>query len=126
MHLKPFMAFSLILMAFFSHHTSAQIAAASLFKEMRSQNPAVISQRPAATFSALLKKDMVEKEQTTESGAVVGTSDIDINSAMFFYGGKGGGLTSEVFGELSSGTKDDKVTIFSQTSEVSSEDGFIC
>lgn len=88
-----------------------QIASASLFREMRSQNPAVITQRPAATFSMALKKDMVEKEQDVSGDSLYtsSTSDVDITTYSFFYGGKGGGLTSEVSGEMSSGTKDDSV-----------------
>lgn len=105
----------------FSRNGHSQIAAASLFKEMRAQNPAVISQRPAGTFSALLKKDMVEKEQSNTSGATVATSDIDITSAMFFYGGKGGGLTSEISGELATGTKDDSVNNLGASSTVKNE-----
>lgn len=88
---------------------------------MRAQNPAVISQRPAATFSALLKKDMVKKEQSSEDGTVVGNSDIDITSGMFFYGGKGGGLTSEISGELSTGSKEDTSDLYTPGQAVKTE-----
>jgi hypothetical protein len=95
----------------FSSASFAQIASASLFREMRSQNPAVITQRPAATFSMAVKKDMVEKEQDVSGDALYtnSASDIDITTGSFFYGGKGGGLTSEISGELSTGSKDDNV-----------------
>lgn len=88
----------------------AQIASASLFREMRSQNPAVITQRPAATLSIALKRDQVDKEQdVTGTTYTESTSDIGITTSSFFYGGKGGGITTEFSGELSSGKKTDKV-----------------
>ncbi|MCF8059917.1 MAG: hypothetical protein K9K67_11510 [Bacteriovoracaceae bacterium] len=96
-----------------SSSSFAQIASASLFKEMMSQNPAVISQRPAATLSMALRRDSVDKEQDVTNSALYteSKSEIDITNYSFFYGGKGGkGITTEVSGEISSGEKKDTVT----------------
>ncbi|PIP88974.1 MAG: hypothetical protein COW01_15415 [Bdellovibrionales bacterium CG12_big_fil_rev_8_21_14_0_65_38_15] len=91
--------------------TYAQVASGSLFRSMRSENPAVISERPAATFGAAYKMDKVEKKQTPTGSITKSESEIDITTASFFYGGKGGGaFTMEVSGELGSGEKTDSVT----------------
>lgn len=89
----------------------AQIASASLFRQMRSQNPAVILKRPAATLSFAIKKDLVEKNQEVSGSSISSsTSDIDITTTSFFYGGKGKVFNVEIQGELSSGEKVDKVS----------------
>ncbi len=91
--------------------TYAQVASGSLFRSMRSENPAVISERPAAAFGASYKIDKVEKTQATTGQITKSESEIDISTASFFYGGKGGGaFTTEISGELGSGEKTDKVT----------------
>lgn len=73
----------------------------------------MISQRPAATFSLAVKKDMVEKVQETAGTAYTNSkADVDITNTSFFYGGKGGGFTSEVLGEMASGKKDDNVATY--------------
>ncbi len=92
----------------------ASMTSASIFKEMQSTNPGVISGRTAATFSALVKKDQITIEQSDLSAGPLGAgssfeSSIDIINYSAFYGGKGGGLTTEIFAETGSGGKNDKI-----------------
>ena len=102
---------STLLFIAFSSSSFAQVSSGSLFRSMRSENPAVISERPAATFAASYKIDKVEKKQTPTGAVTKSESEIDISTASFFYGGKGGGFfTTEISGELGSGEKTDKVT----------------
>ena len=91
------------------------ITSASIFKESMSTNPGVISNRPAATFSILGKKDHIEIEQADLSAGVLGPgskfeSSIDVTNYSAFYGGKGGGMTTEVLFETGAGGKTDKLT----------------
>jgi len=103
----------LLLLSFFllPYLVNAQMATGSIFRTMRSENPAVISERPAATFGAMFKMDNVEKTQETTGALSSSSSEISISNFSFFYGGKGGkGVTSEIFGEVGSGEKTDNVT----------------
>lgn len=98
-----------------SHQAFSSITSASIFKESKSTNPGVISQRPAATLSMLGKKDTIKIEQADLSAGVLGSgskfeSSIDIINYSLFYGGKGGGITSEVLFETGAGGKTDKLT----------------
>lgn len=107
--------------SFISFNLFAQIASSSLFKEMRSENPAIIQERKAATFSLKAKQDNVTKEQDASSPLDSSESDISITTTSFFYGGKGGGLTSEFSGEIASGTKEDSLVVSGTDYEVKQE-----
>lgn len=100
-----------IVMILSCHNIYSQVAAGSLFRSMRSENPAVISERPAATLGLQFKMDKVEKTQDTTGGITSSESEVDITNTSFFYGGKGGGaFTTEISGEKGSGEKNDAVT----------------
>lgn len=115
-----FLFLTLFLYSPLSH---AQIATSSIFKEMRSENPAVISKRPAATFSALAKADRVDKTQAVDGTTITkSTSEIDINTYSFFYGGAGGkGITTEINGEIGDGTKKDIVETSGSSANVTTQ-----
>jgi len=101
----------------------AQVASGSLFRSMKSENPAVISERPAATIALNLKKDSVDKKQEPTGPITSSVSDIEITTSSFFYGGKGGkGITTEIYAELGSGTKEDTVTIGSDETQKAESD----
>ncbi|WP_127716673.1 hypothetical protein [Halobacteriovorax sp. HLS] len=105
-------------LVFSANQSLANISSASMFKEMRALNPAVISQRPAGTFAAMIKKDLVDKEQVVPNGS--STSEIDITNLSLFYGGKGGkGITTELSAEIGTGTKDDNVNQSGAVQQVS-------
>ena len=96
----------------FTTPSFAQMAAGSIFKDMMSINPAVIHERPAATFSLKARHDQVKKNQDVNDGAFdSSTTDATITNGTFFYGGKGGhGLTTEVRAEYGTGSMTEKVT----------------
>ncbi len=85
-----------------------QVTGPSLFKETKSLNPAVVSQRRARVLSINGKKEQIEKKQDLNriSGGSTATSEVDLNRITAFYGGKGSsGLTSEIFLDTSSGSR---------------------
>lgn len=99
---------SLTTMLIYFNYAHAQMATGSLFKEMRSINPATVSQRPAATFSMVAAMDESKKEQDTSKlygPGYTASTDGKISSYKAFYGGKNGGiLTSEINFDISTGT----------------------
>lgn len=105
--MKSFLLLPLLLC---SVSAQAQMASASIFRSMSAENPAVISERPAATIALLFKRDSIEKKQDTVAPITSSESEIEINNSTFFYGGKGGGaFTMELYGEMANGTKEDTV-----------------
>lgn len=86
------------------------MASASLFREMKSINPATISRRPAAAFSMLLSMDKSKKVQDTSSlygPGFTASTEGKISAYRVYYGGKGGKgrgvITSEIIAEVSTG-----------------------
>lgn len=90
----------------FSFNSFAQMANSSIFSEMKSINPAVISLRPAGTFATYVKFDKSTKEQDLSSNHGPGASSKEkgsLTSLNVFYGGKGGGITLETMADISTG-----------------------
>ncbi|MGE3610566.1 MAG: hypothetical protein AB7I27_13330 [Bacteriovoracaceae bacterium] len=108
----------------------AQMTLPSVFPDMRSVNPAVIALRKSGQIKLGGQTDKIEKEQkvnTINGGSFVYTdnSDINLNNANFFRGGKGGGLTSELYVDATTGKRESTITDASQnistfTTDVSS------
>ncbi len=96
----------------FSTSSYAQMASSSIFREMRAENPAVISLRPAAVVSLAASMDKIKKEKNIESMYGAGaksTEDISVTGGELYWGGKGPGLTTELLGEVASGQKKSKL-----------------
>jgi hypothetical protein len=91
------------------------MANASLFGEMKSDNPAVISRRKAGQITGIISKDKIKSTQElkTAAGFSVDASSegkIDLNSVNFFRGGQGGGLTTEISVDYTTGEKTETLT----------------
>lgn len=100
-----------LVLLFLSPSVFANMTSPSLFKDMMSSNPGTISGRTAATFSASARKDKIIIDQDL-TGSSLGTGAVyegvvNINNFRAFYGGKGGGLTSEILFEQGSGGRTD-------------------
>lgn len=107
-----------ILCLLFSLKASAEISGTSLFKETKSINPAVVSGRRESVISVSGSKEQIAKSQSLNEN--YGNSDVkievDMNRLTSFYGGKaGGGITTELFIDISSGAK--KTSVSSESSE---------
>jgi len=107
----------------FSLNSFANITSASIFREMQSTNPGVISNRQAATFSVLAKKDdiKIEQEDISSIGLPAGSSyesNINVSNYSLFYGGKGKGLTTEFFAETGAGGKKDTINEVTSVTEL--------
>ncbi|EQC43672.1 hypothetical protein [Bacteriovorax sp. Seq25_V] len=88
--------------------THASLTSASMFKEMISTNPGVISGRTSRALSFLAKKDDIKITQKDLSAGAAGAGSsyeatVEITNFSGFYGGAGGGPTLEIFGETGSG-----------------------
>jgi hypothetical protein len=109
---------SLMLLAFVSYNVHAQVTGPSFFPQMKAVNPAAINGRTIGMFSAGALKDQITKDQdistptaSTQGGSGFGSgstakTEIDLTRFQAFYGGKGGGLTTEFTANNASGTKD--------------------
>lgn len=94
---------------------NAQMSRASVFPEMRSLNPAVISSRSLGSYKLSGSYTTIEKEQkvTNLDGNPFifnEKGDITLSNVNFFRGGKGGGLTSELVIDHTTGERDSKVS----------------
>lgn len=106
----------------FSQLCYGQIASNSLFREMKSVNPAVISHRPAAILAITGSVDKIKKTQDISSmygDGATNTSNIKVQGGKLFYGGKGPGFTNEIFFESASGTKKDELVSSSESMSAS-------
>lgn len=100
--------------------SNAQMAAASMFADVKSDNPAVIGGRTSEVITAVGSADLIKKEQAldTSTGSPVtgqAETEIDVKTASLFRGGKGGGLTSEVSVDYNIGSKTDRLTSTTET-----------
>lgn len=117
----------LLLLGFVHVTTSAQTAQSSLFANVKSVNPAVISRRPGEVISILGKADKITKKQSLSADvgdAVTGDNDtkIDVASLSLFRGGKGGGrLTTEMEAAYIQGKKTDKLASISETTSIETD-----
>lgn len=119
------MSFKLCLMlvsTLFSTYSFAQMTGASIFPEMRTSNPAVLSSRPAAVLSFFGKKDNVVKNQdlsqTSFGAGTESSTKVDVQTLSIFYGGKGGGITSEIILDMGTGKKTNEFVRTTGTEEV--------
>lgn len=88
-----------ILFFLVSFSTSAQIANSSIFSEMKSINPAVVSGRKLGQITVLGTHDKLDKNQDLESIIGEGATSNTVTKMQqysFFRGGKGPGLTTEL------------------------------
>lgn len=115
--------FVYFLLFVFSPFAFAQISLPSVFPEMRSINPAVISLRKTGHVKLSGQVDKIEKTQKVEQ--INGSpfvfddkSQIDLTNINFFRGGKAPGFTSEWYFDY---TKGDKVTEITDASDQKSE-----
>ena len=117
----PIFIYSLL----YTHLGFTQIAASSVFRETKSINPAIVSMRPAGAFSLLGSSDKVTKTQDQSENYDNGEAiaEIEVNRSAIFYGGRGGGFTSELFIDISKGDK--KTTLKADDQETSFEDKII-
>lgn len=117
------MKYFLILILSYSTPLLAQIATSSLFSATKSINPAVVSLRPAGTFSLVSSHDNVNKDQDLSELYTNGeaSADILVNQNAMFYGGKGGGFTSEIYIDVSTGQKITKLLSSTQESKNENE-----
>lgn len=98
----------------------AQMSRPSVFPEMRSYNPAVISYRKSGDYKLAVAQNNIEKKQNfdfdgTGSFTFKEDSDISLTNANFFRAGKGGGFTSEFIVDYTTGSKESKITETSGT-----------
>lgn len=96
------------------------MAAASMFGDVKSNNPAVIGGRKSEVITAIASIDRIKKDQTlnTTDGAPVngtGEADVDVKSINLFRGGRGGGFTSELSLDYNMGSRTDKLTSTAET-----------
>ena len=112
---------SLLVLSSVGQFSEASVTSASLFKEMQSTNPAVISGRTARALSFLAKKDSIEISQDLSTGPLGAGSkfdaEVELTNYSGFYGGKGGGPTLEIFAETGSGGRTNKIKEGSTVSE---------
>lgn len=111
--------FSLVLLLF-STSTFAQMTLPSVFPDMRSVNPAVIPLRKLGQLKLGANQENFDKKQevkTINNSPFVFTdqSDISLTNFNFFRGGKGGGATSELYVDSTTGKKETTITDESQS-----------
>lgn len=115
-----------IFLVFSSSKSFSQMTHSSIFPDMKSLNPAVISVRPAATLGINIKNDKSEKSQDLGKKYGAGSSSTEtgvITSNNFSYGGKGGGITLEALADISKGELDFEFDLKNQTQGESSFSG---
>lgn len=105
----------LIVLLSFSSISYGQMTLPSAFPDMRSVNPAVIPLRRAGDIMVggeLIKVDREQKMKTLNGQPFVLDEDskTSLTSTNVFYGGAGGGLTSEIFLDSTSGERESVVT----------------
>jgi hypothetical protein len=88
----------------------AQMALPSVFPEMRTINPAVVSLRKSGNMRLSALSDNIKKNQpiTILNGVPFNASEdskISFLDGNFFYGGKGGGLTTELSADYTTGKR---------------------
>jgi len=89
---------SLLFTILFGQSAQAQIANPSIFSEMKSINPAVISGRKQGQFTFIASKDELKTEQDTSALLGAGGSETNLTEMTqisVFRGGKGSGMTTE-------------------------------
>lgn len=87
----------------------------SVFPEMHSYNPAVISFRQSGDLKLAVSQNKITKEQNVsnlDGNAFVlkDESEITLNNGNFFRGGKGGGITTELIVDYTTGERASDVT----------------
>lgn len=102
----------------------AQMANPSKFSEIKSINPAVISNRLLGQFTALASYETLDRTQ--DHGAILGgdskvESITTINQLSIFRGGKCCGVTSEILLKYVTGDVTDKIITDIDSSETKSE-----
>jgi hypothetical protein len=103
----------LFLIIIFAPKTSfGQIAKCSIFPEMKSVNPAVITSRKVGQYTAVGNLTKVHKDMDLRiaNGSPVDAdlaTDIELKNTNFFRGGKGKGFTTEFSYDQTRGTKKD-------------------
>lgn len=105
----------------------AQIANSSVFSEMKSINPAVVSGRVAGQITVFGSQEKMNKDQdmTPILGAGSETkSETTLTQFSFFRGEKGGGLTTEFSAKSSSGDVMTKINTSSQSGTDNSDASF--
>jgi hypothetical protein len=105
--------------------TFASVTSPSIFKEMQSTNPGVVSGRKQRAFSFLAKKDEIKISQDLSSGPLGANSEfeaeVSLTNYSAFYGGQGGGLTLELFSETGSGGRKNTLTESGQATGFTTE-----
>ncbi len=108
---------SFIISLFLIPTVNAQIANSSVFSEMKSINPAVVSGRLAGQFTVLASQETMNKDQDMTPILGAGSqskAETTLTQFSFFRGGKGGGLTTEFSAKQTSGKVDTKINTTSQ------------
>ncbi len=97
---------------FIARPSFAQIAKCSIFPEMKSVNPAVITSRKVGQYTAVGNLTKVHKDMDLRiaNGSPVDAdlaTDIELKNTNFFRGGKGKGFTTEFSYDQTRGSKKD-------------------
>lgn len=120
------LTYTLITSVIITSNSYAQMTHSSIFPEMKSLNPAVISSRPAATFSISMNNDKSIKDQDLSSKYGSGSYSKEegvLTSNNIFYGGKGGGVTIEALTNISTGALEFGFDLANQVQGASSFEG---
>jgi|GEM_PF-2970271 hypothetical protein len=109
------MHFILLLSLFVSSAAFAQMTLPSVFPDMKSVNPAVISLRKQGQIRVSGQHDQINKRQEVleddGSRAFLEKNEISLTNTNFFMAGKGDGFTSELYVDF---TKGERTTFLDQ------------
>lgn len=115
------MHFILLLSLFVSSTAFAQMTLPSVFPDMKSVNPAVISLRKQGQIRVSGQHDQINKRQEVleddGSRAFLEKNDIALTNTNFFRAGKGDGFTSEIYVDYTKGLRQTDLDQGGQTTD---------